>query len=227
MAITIEGFTVVAQLERLQPLLDRDAMVAPNGTALADKHIWRCSFMAHVDAQKFVKSLEKLGMNGSQGPDSDVVIATEFDRSVEPYCEWLRIGSWEKAVIAWKAGTNPDTVTAREGWDPKVGSGLQFHDPSSMQSLEFLRLDDNVEVFLNKKTGQEVYIGRTSTPVDALFKTASEVISRHFVTAGEPSLLGMQPLKCQVPQECWNRSWLKSQTVECPVVLWKEPSGTG
>lgn len=192
MAIPIEGFSVVAQLERIQPLLDNDAVEIPNATALADKHIWRCSFMAHADAQKFVKALEESGLNGSQGPDSDVVIATEFDRSVDPYCEWLKTGVWDKAVIAWKEGTNPETVTAREGWDPKVGSGLEFHDPSSMQSLEFLRLEDNVEVFLNKKTGKKVYIGRTSTPVDALFTVASEVIRKHFVTAGEPSLSGSQ-----------------------------------
>ena len=180
--------------------------------------------MAHADAQKFVKSLEEIGLNASQGPDSDVVIATEFDRSVEPYCEWLRTGVWDKAVIAWKEGTNPETVTVREGWDPKVGSGLEFHDPSSMQFLEFLRLEDNIEVFLNKKTGKEVYIGRSSTPVNALFATASEVIRKHFVTAGEPSLSGseatevseaariLEQVLSEVP-EWWNAQWFygKSQ----------------
>ncbi len=58
MVIPIEGFSVVAQLERIQPLLDNDAVEIPNATALADKHIWRCSFMAHADAQKFLKALE-------------------------------------------------------------------------------------------------------------------------------------------------------------------------
>lgn len=224
MAIPIEGFSVVAQLERIQYLLDKNSIEIPNATALADKHVWRCSFMAHADAQRFVESLEGLGLNTSQGPDSDVVIATEFDRSIEPYCEWLRIGVWEKAVIAWKEGTKTETVTAREGWDPKVGSGLEFHDPSSMHFLEFLRLEDNVEVLLNKKTGNEVYIGRTSTPVDALFTTASEVICKHFVTAGEPSLSGSAANEVaeaarkieqvlSVTPDWWNAQWFygKSQ----------------
>ena len=224
MAIPIEGFSVVAQLERIQSLLDNGVVEIPNATALSDKHIWKCSFMSHADAQKFVKSLEESGLNASQGPDSDVVIATEFDRSVEPYCEWLSIGVWDKAVIAWRAGTNPETITAHEGWDPKVGSGLEFHDPSSMQFLEFLRLEDGIEVFLNKKTGEEVYIGRTSTPVDALFATASEVIRKHFVTAGEPSLSGraatevseaarmLEQVLSEVP-DWWNAQWFygKSQ----------------
>jgi Flp pilus assembly protein TadD, contains TPR repeats len=159
-----------------------------------------------------------MGLNVSQGPDSDAVIVFELDRSVEPYCEWLRTAVWEKAVIAWKEGTSPDSVTAREGWDPKVGSGLEFHDPQAMKSLEFLRLDGNVEVFLNKKTGEEVYIGRTSTPVDSLFSTAAEILRKHFVNPGQPALSGdaalevstatgmLEKVLAEVP-DWWNARW--------------------
>lgn len=224
MAIPIEGFSVVARRERIQPLLDRDAVAIPNSTALADAHIWRCCFMAEADARKFSESLEKHGMNASRGPDPDAVIVSEFDRSIEPYCEWLKTGVWEKAVIAWKEGTNPETVTAREGWDPKLGSGLQFHDPSSMQSLVFLRLEDHIEVFLNKKTGKEVYLGRTSTPVDALFRTASAVVSKHFVTAGQPPLSGsaatevaeaaqmLEQVLIEAP-DWWNAQWFYGKSL--------------
>ena len=224
MAIPIEGFSVVAQFNRIQHLLDDESLTVPNSTAISDSHIWRCSFMAEADAMKFLRTLRELGLNVEQGPDSDVVLATEFDRSVEPYCEWLRTGVWDKAVIAWKEGTSPETVTAREGWDPKMGSGLEFHDPSSMQFLEFLRLEDSVEVFLNKKTGKEVYIGRASTPVDALFTAASEIVRMHFVNAGAPSLTGsaatevseaagmLEKVLSEVP-DWWNAQWFygKSQ----------------
>lgn len=218
MAIPIEGYSVVAQVARIQRWLDDGSVKIPNTTALSDTHIWKCSFMAMADAQKFVQALEQLGLNGSRGPDSDVVIADEFHRSVEPYCEWLKMAVWEKAVIAWKEGTSPETVTAREGWDPKVGSGLVFHDPSSMQFLEFLRLENNVEVFLNKKTGKEVFIGRTSTPVDALFRTAAEVVRKHFVHPGAPALSGpaaaevsraaglLEKVVSEAP-DWWNAQW--------------------
>ena len=88
MALTIEGFTVVAQRTRIQPLLDAGSIEAPNSTALHDEHIWKCSFMAEADARDFLRRLEKLGLNISHGPDSDAVLANEFDRSVDPYCEW-------------------------------------------------------------------------------------------------------------------------------------------
>lgn len=218
MAVPIEGYSVVAQLSRIQRLLDEGLVTIPNSTALSDKYIWKCSFMAAEDARKFLLSLEQLGLNGSRGPDPDMVLANEFDRAIDPYCEWLKMAVWEKAVIAWKEGTQPDTVTAREGWDPKVGSGLVFHDPSSMHFLEFLRLDGNVEVFRNKKTGQEVYLSRTSTPVDALFRTASETVRKHFVNPGEPLLSGaaasevaqavgmLEKVVAEVP-DWWNAQW--------------------
>lgn len=58
--------------------------------------------MAKADAEKFLRGLEKLALNVSQGPDSDAILVSEFDQSIEPYCEWLNIGVWEKAVIAWR-----------------------------------------------------------------------------------------------------------------------------
>ena len=205
MAITIEGFTVVAKLEHLEALLERQDISAPNGTALHDEHLWKCSFMAHEDAQRFHEELGKLGLNISQGADPDAVIASEFNQEVDPYCEWLRMGTWEKAVIGWLDGTEPKSVVAKEGWDPKVGSGLVFHDPSTMQHLEFLRLDDDVEVFLNKKTGEELYIGRTSTPVDSLFKAATEVIRKHAINPGEPTLEGESAEKVRQAVEQMDR----------------------
>jgi len=224
MAVPIEGYSVVAQISRIQRLLDDGSLKMPNATVLSDTHIWKCSFMALDDARKFLQVLKKLGLNGSHGPDSDVVIASEFDRSVDPYCEWLKMAVWEKAVIAWMEGTRPETVTARQGWDPKVGSGLIFHDPSSMHFLEFLRLENNIEVFRNKKTGQEVYIGRTSTPVDALFRSAAEIVRKHFVNPGEPSVSGsaakevseavsmLEKVVAEAP-DWWNAQWFygKSQ----------------
>jgi len=224
MAVTIEGFTVVVQRNRMQPLLDAGSIVPPNSTALHDEHIWKCSFMAAADARNFLRTLEKLGFNISQGPDSDAVFISEFDRSVDPYCEWIQTALWDKAVIAWKEGTRPDTVTAREGWDPKVGSGLIFHDPSAMQHLEFLRLEDKVEVFLNKKTGKEVYLGRTSTPVDAMFLSASRVVQKHLVTAGAPALTGsaaqevakaaklLEKVVAEAPN-WWNAQWFYGKSL--------------
>ncbi|MEM7010264.1 MAG: tetratricopeptide repeat protein, partial [Verrucomicrobiota bacterium] len=165
-----------------------------------------------------LRSLEQLDLNISQGPDSDAVLVDEFDESIDPYCEWLQTGRWEKAVIAWKAGTQPKTVSAREGWDPKVGSGLEFRGPDSIRDLEFLRLDDGIEVYMDRTTGKEVYISRTSTSVDALFSAASQVVRDNFISPGQKPLTGdaarvvadaveqLAKVNSEVP-DWWNALW--------------------
>ncbi|PCJ54345.1 MAG: hypothetical protein COA79_22040 [Planctomycetota bacterium] len=190
MAIAIEGYTVVAKKSRINQLIKKKLIEAPNSTSLDDNNIWRCCFMAKSDALEFIEKLEKLDLNASQGPDSDVVLVDEFDRIIEPYCEWLITAVLHKSFIAWKEGTDPDSITALKGWNPKIGSGLISQNQYSDSNLEFLRLDENVEVFIDKSTGKEVYIGRTSDPIDSMFATASKVIEENFVSAGEPRLKG-------------------------------------
>jgi Flp pilus assembly protein TadD len=71
---------------------------------------------------------------------------------------------------------------------------------------------------LNKETGKEVFIGRTSTPIDALFAEASKLIQQHFVSAGEPALTGesatavsdaVQKLEKVIAEapDLWNAQW--------------------
>ena len=179
MALPIEGFTLVAKLPRIAPLLE-SGLESPNGMELQDEHLWCCSFMVAADAQAFALQLAELGLNVSQRPDSEFVMVNEFDQTIDPYCEWLQLAPYEKAVIAWLAGTVPNEVFAREGWDPTVGSGLRFRDPDNDDNLELLRVEDNVEVYRDKETGEEVYVGRTAPPLEALYEAACKVIIEHW-----------------------------------------------
>jgi tetratricopeptide (TPR) repeat protein len=63
-----------------------------------------------------------------------------------------------------------------------------------------------------------VYVGRSSTPVDALFETASQVVRKHFVNPGEPPLAGaarddvsqaaasLEKVVAEAPN-WWNAQW--------------------
>ena len=189
MSITIEGFSVVAKWKLVQPLLDDDRIVPPNRMYLGDDDIWRCSFMSNDDAGAFIKKLEALGLNGSTGPNPDVVLVNEFNHEVYPYCEWLQLGNYQKAIVAWMAGSDPEKLVSHEGFDPAVGSGLLFRDKTNLEDLEFLRVEGNAEVYLDKQSGAEVYLGRTRTP-EALFQTACEAIRPHFKIPGEAPVVG-------------------------------------
>lgn len=218
MAVLIEGFAVLAKWEVIEPLIEERVFEIPNNTALNDGLIWCCNFMAKEDALKVLNTLAAKGLNTSQGPDSDVVLMDEYDGSVDPYCEWISSSRWEKALIAWKKGTSPDSVTAREGWDPKKGSGLKHHRGEGQPNLRFLRLEGNVEVYFDEDLKEEVYVGRTSAPVESLYKLATDVILKNSVAAGQPKLKGdamtavedaVQSLKTVVEErpDWWNAHW--------------------
>ena len=189
-AIVVEGFTVVVRLDRIQGKLTHPTFELPNATALFDDHLWRCAFMAEGDARSFLNYLGKLGMKVEPGPDCEAVLVDEFELAEERPCEWLNLAKWEKAVIAWRAGTEPEKVVASEGWDPKKGSGLTRENLSEMGHLEFLGEENGVETYLNKKTGKKVYSSRTKSPSDTIFERASKIILANFVDPGGKSVSG-------------------------------------
>ena len=194
MAVAIEGFSVVGHRQRI---VDADGLsiedltaLVPNATTLIDDDLWRCSFMAESDAAAFLGRMQDAGFNISEGPNSDFVLVNEFDLEVTPYCEWIEVAQYEKGVIAWKSGTVPKTIVARQDWTPEKGSGLTFGDRHKMDGLEFVRLDGSVEVYRDKATGELVYIGRTETPVEALYETSAKLILQHSTEQGRPPLRG-------------------------------------
>jgi len=196
MSIAIEGFSVVALKsrvkERFEGGLPALSKRVPNATEIADDDLWRCSFMAMADAQQFTRELSAAGLNAEQGPDPDVVLVDEFHQTVEPYCEWLQVSGLKsgKGVIAWLKGSDPSKVVAREGWSVEEGSGLHFEESRDTEDLEFLRVEGNVEVYRHKKTGKEVYTGRTQEDPEIAFKSAAETIMSNTIHPGESPIEG-------------------------------------
>lgn len=159
MAIVVEGFTVVVRLDRIQGRLTHPTFEVPNSTALFDDDLWRCAFMSEADARSFLHYLGRLGLKVEPGPECEAVLVDEFEVVEGRHCEWLNLARWEKSVIGWRVGTEPDNVLAREGWDPKKGSGLTRRNLGSMDHLELLGEQDGVETYLNRETGQKGLLG--------------------------------------------------------------------
>lgn len=188
MAIAVEGYSIIGIQARIEEKyaggLEALSAKVPNATELRDDELWQCSFMAMADAESFLLQMQKAGMDGVKGPNPDLAIVNEFDGSVMPYCEWLEVRQWEKGLIAWFEGSNPETVVARKGWSPETGSGLQFAEAKSMEDLEFSRMEGNIEVYKDKKTGEEVYIGRSGASPDTIFKAAGGIITSNMINPG-------------------------------------------
>jgi tetratricopeptide (TPR) repeat protein len=195
MAIAVEGYSLIGLKQRIAEKypggLAKLSQAVPNAMELADDDLWRCSFMVGADAERFRDKMQQLTeLNCKQGPDPDVVIVSEFDLSIEPYCEWLQVARWNKGVIAWRVGTNPRSVVARQGWSPDVGSGLQFAKSLPEAELEFLRYEGRVSVYRDKRTGRELYLGRTERDPREIYQAATQTIFAHNVQPGEKPLSG-------------------------------------
>lgn len=175
MALPIEGTAVVVRNAAIEKKvaggLDGFGPVVPNATGITDDHIYRVGFMSEVDAEQFGRELSHYGLEQPE----DFVIVRSYMPAEEQVLPWLSVGKWDKATIAWLKGTEPRTVTAPEGWDPSAEPLEHWSADEVEENLEYLRSEDGVEVYLDKRTGKELYSARTKSQAERLFDEASDL----------------------------------------------------
>jgi len=99
------------------------------------------------------------------GTAEDVAVVRESDGLLRP-CGWLELGRHGGAPVAWLAGTAPGDRHAPPGWTPE--RRMQYvSGEEAKRRLEFVRSEDNVDVYRDKTTGKEYYVGRTAASRDA------------------------------------------------------------
>jgi tetratricopeptide (TPR) repeat protein len=186
MAIVIEGFSVIVRNVDLAAKypggLEAYRGNCPNNTFCADDHLSRIGFMAHGDAGIFIALLAEKGLTPARkGSAEDVALVSQLDGLLQP-CSWLELGTWGKAVIAWLAGTERGDLHAPAGWHADKQVQLMSAEELA-QRLEHIRLEDNVDVYRDKVTGQELYVGRTAASSDrdnqrhdALYQEACQLV---------------------------------------------------
>jgi tetratricopeptide (TPR) repeat protein len=164
MAILIEGFSVVVRNSVLDARypggVERYRQDCPNGSFCADDSLSRVGFMVRSDAEVFVAQLAEKGLTPfRRGAAEDVALVSPTDGLLQP-CAWLELGKWGQTVIAWLAGSKRGDLHAPAGWNPDQRV-QQMSSEEAKQRLEFLRSEGSVDVYRDKVTGREVYVGRT------------------------------------------------------------------
>jgi hypothetical protein len=87
-------------------------------------------------------------------------------------CDWLKVNYFDidddpkkRVVAAHLAGEDPDPIAAPDGWTPENSLSHKHRFVTSeavADKMEFLRRENDVDVYLEKETGKEVFVGRTS-----------------------------------------------------------------
>jgi tetratricopeptide (TPR) repeat protein len=117
--------------------------------------------MAEKDADYFVGHLAAKGLTPSRKGAAEDVALVSLSEGTIGQCDWLEATRSGQSLIVWLSGKQPGEVHVPEGWKPG-GSLLQFSPKELEQRVEFVRTQDNVDVYRDKLTGKELYTARTS-----------------------------------------------------------------
>ena len=176
MAVLAEGISVVIRADRLLQLFENDwdafKAIVPNQTLCADNELVRVGFMVAADVKAFVDGLAAHGLiYVAEGAAQDLAVVDQM-RGPLVRCDWIEFGQIEldgdpkQRVAACRlVGSTQSVVITPEGWsfEKSLSSSFGFvPNEQDGKSLTFLRHQDGMDVYHNRLTGKEVFIGRTS-----------------------------------------------------------------
>src|SRR5262249_36553780 len=147
MAIPIEAYSVVVRNSTVAAkypggmgAYERDC---PNNTFCSDEHLCRIGFMVRRDAEHFVAQLAARGLTPYRdNAAEDVVLVRQADGPLVP-CDWLELGRYQGALIAWLAGVDVGDLHVPHGWTPE--RQMQQVSAEAKEQLEFIRTENSVD----------------------------------------------------------------------------------
>jgi hypothetical protein len=174
MAVLIEGISVVIRIDALLNKFpggwNAFVLTVPNKTLCSDNEIARVGFMTPQDVKAFVTQLEQSGLEFIRsGIPVDLAVIDQRQGPMKP-CEWLEFGHINidptaKVAACRLTGSQTMELATPNGWKYE-GSLSASHgyvpNEDVPKNLEFLRHEKGVDVYLDKTSGTEVYVGRTS-----------------------------------------------------------------
>jgi tetratricopeptide (TPR) repeat protein len=177
MSVLIEGVSVVVKKATIDQKyyggLNHYRRDCPNQTFCADEHLTRVGFQSPDDALRFAKQLEIRGfVFVKKGRLVEIALVDALQGFIKK-CEWLNFSRMRAHVfnsdvnaeisVCWLKGTGFGDLALPPGWNLKGSLSKQLlfiPNDDIYERLEFLREEDGVEVFLDKKTGKTLYLGR-------------------------------------------------------------------
>jgi hypothetical protein len=197
MGVLIEGVNVVIRNavveERLPGGMQEYERRCPNATFCTDGDVCRVGFMTIADASAYIENLVSLGFARPSAEGSpEVALITQAVGFHFP-CEWLEL-DWvdlddgQSAEVVWAQGTTLSTLVAPPNWKP--GKIRQFTAKDLGERAEFLGTENGVDIFRDKTTGEELYVGRTLKGAPPASINSSSVQERFASLTDELTHLG-------------------------------------
>ena len=142
-----------------------------NKTLCSDANLARVGFMAQADVKHFISELEAHGLTYlCDGSALDITVIDQ-QRGFAAPCDWAETGRVESGsvggiVLACRfVGSSEDTFITPIGWifDGSVSQKFTFVESGRVWDyLDFVRSEDGIQVYRDIRSGELVYIGRTT-----------------------------------------------------------------
>jgi tetratricopeptide (TPR) repeat protein len=164
-AVVIDAFDLVVVAGAFTDIADF-ARAVPNNTFCTDGSLLRASFMVVHDREEFA---ERLGLPPT------TLARVDKRPTLASTADWLETGHYAGVDAAWVRGAAPGSLVVPLHWCADAFS-FETHEEAA-RNLEYLGMDNNVEVYRDKRTGKKVYTGRTSPRMDPSQATKLEALS--------------------------------------------------
>jgi hypothetical protein len=135
-----------------------------NASFCCDGLLARFGSPARSDVDVFIDRLRERGLvMADEFGFRDMAVVDEF-RGLPAGCFWLQTGTRPDGIgFAYKRGTDPSALIAvPPGWSLRARSGLEGARVTGEPwgQMIFIRRDGESDVYLNRRTGEEVRIAR-------------------------------------------------------------------
>jgi hypothetical protein len=184
MAVLVEGISVITRRDSIDAkcrggwngFLDE----VPNATLCFDEEIARVGFMAPPDVEEFVARLEARGLVFLADGEARDIAVVDQQHGLTSECDWLEFArlsvgeAGNKVAACWffdgprvAAGIHlrgkSMNLATPPGWTYEESLSRRFSFVATErlnERLEFLRSEGGMDVFLDRETGKEVFVGR-------------------------------------------------------------------
>lgn len=177
MCVLIEGISVVVKKATINQKyyggLTQYRSDCPNQTFCADEHLTRVGFQSPDDALRFAKQLEIRGFVFVKKGRFEELALVDALKGFIKKCDWLSFSRIRahtfnsdpeaRISVCQLKGTEFGDLALPPDWnlEESLSTQLMFIPNDDIyERLEFLREEDGVEIFRDKKTGKTLYLGR-------------------------------------------------------------------
>jgi hypothetical protein len=145
--------------------------IVPNKTLCMDSQLARVGFMNPIDSRGFLEKLRTRGLIvlNAEGTFEDLVVIDQLTGPTAT-CTWVEILSLAfetgRINIARLKGNTENSVVFPGGWSFENSLSREIKRCTNVEpeNHDFVRTENNVDVYRDRATGVEVYIGRTTQP---------------------------------------------------------------